>query len=178
MVEFIQKNWWLIALRGVFAILFGLIAFFSPVEALLSMLTFFAFFLLLSGFAIITQSLFGKSANKWLEFFEGLIFVITGVLIVSNPAFITGSVMILIAVWAVISGIFSIINAINLRKVITNEWLMILNGAVTVLFGIAVASNVLVSAIAITTLFGIFAIISGIFIVILSFRIKNLRNTE
>jgi uncharacterized membrane protein HdeD (DUF308 family) len=177
MIENLQKNWWLVALRGIFAILFGIAIFLKP-AVIFSLLTLFGFFVILSGLVIIIHAFTGKSPGKWLILIEGLVFIITGLLVISNPAFIVGWVMILIAVWAVVSGVFNIINAVNLRKVITNEWLMILNGAVSILFGIVVAANLLESAITITKLFGIFALISGVFLLILSFRIKNAKLTE
>ncbi len=175
MINLIQKNWWLVALRGSLAILFGLSALFAPLIVIFSLLTFFAFFLVLSGFVIMTLAFLGETENKWLRVFEGLIFIITGAVVIFNPAFAVGSIMFFIAAWAILSGLFNIIYAISLRKVISNEWFMIFNGAVSVLFGILIASNLLESALTITSLFGIFALLNGILLLIVSFRIKQLK---
>jgi len=175
MLENLQKNWWLIVIRGVLAILFGLLALFSPMIVVISLLTFFAFFAILSGFFIITLAILGEVNNRGLRIFEGLIFIITGVLVFMNPASAAAGIMIFIAAWAILSGILQIIGAIRLRKVITNEWLMILNGVISIIFGVVLASNLLVGAAVLAMFFGAFALVSGIFTVIWAFKIKNFK---
>jgi uncharacterized membrane protein HdeD (DUF308 family) len=81
--------------------------------------------------------------------------------------------MIIIACWAIVIGIFQISAAIKLRKSIKNEWIGILNGLITLIFGILILTDVFTGATALVMLFGAFAVISGIFSVVLSFRIKN-----
>ncbi len=173
MIESLQKNWWLIAVRGVLAILFGLLALFSPYIVIFSLVTFFGFFAVMSGVFILTLALLGEVNNRLLSILEGLLFLATGIIVLVNPVSAVGGVMIFIAAWAIISGLFQIIGAIRLRKVITNEWLMILNGIISLLFGIVLAANLINGAAVLVMLFGGFALLSGIFTLILSFRIKN-----
>ncbi|MFZ4590934.1 MAG: HdeD family acid-resistance protein [Ignavibacteria bacterium] len=175
MKENLQKNWWLVALRGALAILFGLAALFSPLTVIFSLLTIFSFFLILSGFAIVTLAFLGETESRWLRVVEGVLFILTGTFVIFNPAFAVGGIMIFIAAWAIMTGAINIINAIKLRKVIANEWLMILNGALSVIFGILISTNLLGGAMAVTNLFGIFALLSGLFMVMLSFRIRGLK---
>jgi uncharacterized membrane protein HdeD (DUF308 family) len=177
MMESLQKNWWLITVRGVLAILFGLLALLSPMIVIFSLLTFFSFFVILSGFFIITLAFLGETDNRWLRVFEGLVFIIAGVIILMNPVFAVGGLMIFVAAWAVVSGIMQILGAIRLRKVINNEWLMILNGVISILFGIVLAANLIDGAAVLTMFFGAFAVLSGIFSVMLSFKIKNYKTS-
>ena len=175
MLENLQKNWWLLAVRGVLAILFGLLALFSPMIVVVSLLTFFSFFAILSGIFIITLALLGELDSRWLRLLEGLVFVAVGVLVFMNPASAAAGIMIFIAAWAIVSGLFQIMAAIRLRKVITDEWWMILSGVISIIFGIVLASNLLTGAAVLAMFFGAFALLTGIFYIILAFRIKKFK---
>ena len=173
MLETLQKNWWLIAVRGVLAIVFGVLALASPYIVIFSLITFFAFFAILSGFFILTLAFLGETDNRGLRIIEGLIFLGAGILVLLNPVSALGGIMIFIAAWAILSGIIHIIGAIRMRKVISNEWLLILNGVVSIIFGILLAGNLIQGAGVMLMVFGAFAILSGIFSILLSFRIKT-----
>ncbi len=172
-MESLQKSWWLVTVRGVLALLFGLLALFSPYIVIFSLITFFAFFAILSGFFILTLAFLGETDNKGLRILEGLIFLGAGIVVLLNPVSALGGIMIFIAAWAILSGLIQIIGAIKLRKVISNEWFMILNGVISVLFGIVLAGNLVTGAGVMLMIFGAFAILSGIFTIILSFKIKS-----
>ncbi len=176
MLETLQKNWWLIAVRGVLAVIFGILALASPYIVIFSLITFFAFFAVLSGFFILTLAFLGETDNKGLRIIEGLIFLGAGIVVLLNPVSALGGIMIFIAAWAILSGFIHIIGAIKMRKVITNEWLMILNGVISIVFGILLAGNLIQGAGVMLMVFGAFAILSGIFSIMLSFRIKTYKS--
>lgn len=173
MIEALQKRWWLIAARGFLAVLFGILALCSPYIVIFSLITFFAFFAILSGFFILTLAFLGETDNKGLRIIEGLIFLCAGVVVLLNPVSALGGIMIFIAAWAVLSGITQIFGAIKLRKVIANEWLMIFNGIISIIFGILLAGNLIKGAGVMLMVFGAFAILSGLFSIMLAFRIKS-----
>lgn len=173
MMESLQKSWWLVTVRGVLALLFGLLALFSPYIVIFSLITFFAFFAILSGFFILTLAFLGETDNKGLRILEGLIFLGAGIVVFLNPVSALGGIMIFIAAWAILSGLIQIIGAVKLRKVISNEWFMILNGVISIIFGIVLAGNLVTGAGVMLMIFGAFAILSGIFTIILSFKIKS-----
>ncbi|MBE2218420.1 MAG: DUF308 domain-containing protein [Ignavibacteria bacterium] len=173
MIDSLQKNWWLVTVRGVLALLFGLVALFSPYIVIFSLITFFAFFAILSGFFILTLAFLGETDNKGLRILEGLIFLGAGIVVLLNPVSALGGIMIFIAAWAILSGLIQIVGAIKLRKVISNEWFMILNGVISIIFGIVLAGNLVTGAGVMLMIFGAFAILSGIFTIILSFKIKS-----
>jgi len=174
-MENLQKNWWLIALRGTIAIIFGLLAIFSPYIVIFSLMTFFGFFLALSGVLIITLALLGELDSRLLRIVEGIIFIATGILVLMNPVSSAAGIMIFIAAWAIVSGIIQIMAAIRLRKVITNEWMTILNGVISILFGIVLAANLITGAAVITMFFGVFILLSGILYLIFAFRVKKFK---
>ncbi|MBZ0202720.1 MAG: DUF308 domain-containing protein [Ignavibacteria bacterium] len=173
MIEQLQKSWWLVAVRGLLAVIFGLLALLSPYIVIFSLITFFAFFAILSGFFILTLAFLGEVDNRMLRIIEGLIFLGAGIVVLLNPVTALGGIMIFIAAWAILSGITQIAGAIKLRKVIQNEWFMILNGVISIAFGIVLAGNLIQGAGVMLMLFGAFAIASGIFTIILALRIKG-----
>lgn len=173
MVEALQKRWWLIAVRGFLAVLFGVLALCSPYIVIFSLITFFAFFAILSGFFILTLAFLGETDNKGIRILEGLIFLGAGIVVLINPVSVIGGVMIFIAAWAILSGITQILGAIKLRKVIANEWLMIFNGIISIIFGILLVGNLIKGAGVMLMVFGAYAILSGVFSIMLSFRIKS-----
>ncbi|MCC6865796.1 MAG: DUF308 domain-containing protein [Ignavibacteria bacterium] len=174
-VETFHKNWWLIAIRGVLAVLFGILVIASPYIVMFSLITFFAFFAILSGFFIITLAMLGVTESRWIRLLEGLIFIASGIVVFLNPVTIVGGVMIFIAAWAILSGILQILGAIRLRRIITNEWFMIFNGAISIIFGIILAGNLIQGAGVMLIVFGVFAILSGLFSIILAFKIKTFK---
>lgn len=174
MLERLQKKWWLVLLRGIFAIIFGLIALLSPGIILVTLLFYFGFVALFSGLFLIIEGIAVKSDDRGMRILEGIITLLFGLLFISMPGFVTASIMYFIAFWAILGGIFQIITAIRLRKEIQNEWLAILNGVITLIFGILVLFNIIAGAQALIMIFGIYALIAGILLIGLSFKIKGL----
>ncbi|MEO8446537.1 MAG: DUF308 domain-containing protein [bacterium] len=171
----VQKKWWLLLLRGLLAIAFGLFAIFSPGIVLNTLLVYFGFVVVLSGLFLIIEGIAIKDTDRGLRILEGVVFILFGLLFILMPAFVVSFVMYFIAFWAIIGGIMQIINAVKLRKEISNEWLGILNGLITLVFGIIVLLNIMQGAQALVMIFGIFAIISGLLLVGLAFRVKGMK---
>jgi uncharacterized membrane protein HdeD (DUF308 family) len=159
----------------VLAILFGILALASPYIVIFSLITFFAFFAILSSFFILTLAFLGETENRGIRILEGLIFMGAGIVVLLNPVSALGGIMIFIAAWAILSGITQIISAIKMRKVISNEFMLILNGVISLYFGILLAGNLIQGAGVMLMVFGVFAILSGLFSILLAFRIKSLK---
>ncbi len=174
MTSEIQKSWWVLLLRGIFAIIFGLLALFSPGLVLETLLLFFGILAIVSGVFFVIDALI-VSGNRILRIIEGILWVIIGILLLAQPISSLEIIMFIIAFWAIVIGIFQIIFSIKLRKVIKNEWMGILNGLFSFLFGILIIVNELAGAIAIIFVFGIFTLLFGITSISLSFRIKGLK---
>ena len=163
------------AIRGILGILFGLVALFSPMVIIFSLLTIFSLFAVLSGVFIVTLAVLGEVDNRIIRIIEGIIFIVVGAIVIFNPVSALGGLMIFIAAWAILSGLLQIIGAIKLRKIITNEWFMILNGIISIIFGLILAANLIEGAAVLMMLFGAFMLLSGLFTLILSFKIKNFK---
>jgi uncharacterized membrane protein HdeD (DUF308 family) len=176
MVEILRKNWWLLVLRGVAAIGFGILTFIWPGPTLAALVMLFVAYAMVEGtFAIVRGSLSGSS--RWLLVLEGLVGVIIGVITFFAPGITAVGLLYYIGAWAIVTGIFKVVAAIQLRQVINNEWLLIFGGILSLLFGVLVFIYPGASALSILWLIGIYAVVFGATTVALGFRLKGLGTT-
>ena len=114
-----------------------------------------------------------KSENWWWLILEGLFGILIGVLTIIQPAAMSEAWLLLIAAWAIVTGILEIITAIRLRKEITGEFWLILGGLISVAFGVLVAAAPTAGAFAVGTIIGIYALVFGVFLIMLSLRMRK-----
>ena len=174
LVHALAKNWWMLLLRGIAAIIFGVLTFAWPGLTLLTLTTLYGAFAMVDGvLAIIAAVAGGAPAPRWWLAVVGLLGIATGLLMFWMPGLTALVVLYFIAGWAIATGLFQIIGAIRLRKEIDNEWFLILGGIISVLFGIAMMVAPGAGALALIWVIGIYAIIIGVLLVALSFRLKK-----
>lgn len=167
----LHKQWKGILFRGIIAVIFGLIALFAPALGFQIIILYFGAFAFIDGVIAFMVGLRVKSALLILEGFVG---VLIGLYIFFFTLQAAGIFLLLIALWAIGSGILEIIAAIELRKYVKNEIWLLFVGIVSILFGIFVFINPVVSALAITFVIGIYALVFGLFLIALSQRVKLL----
>jgi len=170
------RNWSMVALRGVLTISFGMLALIWPdTTKLVLILLFGAFALTDGGMVVATGIALSRYFEQWWALLlEGLTGIVIGVLTFFWPN-VTGLVLLyLIASWAVITGIFEIVAAIQYRRVISGEWVMILNGLLSVLFGIVLFVFPSAGAMSLVWLIGMYAMAFGIMELIFAFRLRSL----
>ena len=177
MLEKISRNWWLYAVRGVVAIIFGVVAFAQPEQALLALVLVFGAYALVDGifamFAGIASR--GYFERWWAVLLEGVAGVVIGLLTFFWPNITAFVLLYFIAGWALITGIFEIVAAIQLRRVITGEWMLILGGLLSILFGVVLFVFPLAGAVSVIWMIGIYAVFFGISEMIFAFRLHGLR---
>jgi uncharacterized membrane protein HdeD (DUF308 family) len=162
MVHALAKNWWLLLLRGIAAIVFGVLAFAWPGLTLLTLILFYGAFALVDGvLAIIAAITGGAPAPRWWLAIIGLLGIAAGLLTFLMPGLSALVLLFFIAGWAIATGVFQIIGAIQLRKEIDNEWLLILGGVISVLFGIGMMLAPGAGALALVWVIGTYAVIIG-----------------
>ena len=171
----LTRNWWVFLLRGIVAVVFGLIAIFMPVAAFLSLVFVFGAFALVDGIFTIISAFTSnaKSENWWWLILEGLFGILIGVLTIIQPAAMGEAWLLLIAAWAIITGVLEIITEFRLRKEITGEFWLILGGLVSVAFGVFVAMAPTAGAFAVGTIIGIYALVFGVFLIMLALRLRK-----
>jgi uncharacterized membrane protein HdeD (DUF308 family) len=166
------RNWWLLALRGVAAILFGVLAFMLPGITLLGLVLLFGGYALANG--ILSFALAFKSRRqRWSLIFGGIISIIAALITFFVPGITALGLVLLIAAFAIANGITEIAAAIRLRKVITNEWLLVLAGILSIIFGILLSLMPGAGALVLVFWIGAWMIAIGILLLVLAFRVRS-----
>ena len=175
MVHTLKLNWWLLALRGLVAVLFGVLAFMWPGATLITLVWLFGAFALVNG--ILSLVLAAKTPKGYPKvgslIFGGLLGILAGLLAFVMPGITALGLLILIAAWAIVTGIMELVAAVRLRKIINNEWLLVLAGIASVVFGVILLFQPAAGALALIWLIGAWAFVFGILLMILAFRMRN-----
>jgi uncharacterized membrane protein HdeD (DUF308 family) len=171
----LARNWWALAVRGVLAIVLGLIAFLQPGVFLTSLVLLFGAYALVDGvFAIIAGLRAARRHERWWPLaLEGLVDIVTGLVVVLLVGAATLAFLYLIAAWSIVTGLFRIAAAVRLRKQIEGEWLLIANGVLAVIFGVVIALSPMAGLVAVAWIIGMYAILFGIILLALGFRLRG-----
>lgn len=173
-VQELARNWWLVLLRGIAAILFGVLAFMWPGLTLFTLVIFWGAFALVDGvLALASAAMGGNPMPRWWLVIVGLAGVIVGILTFAWPGLTALVLLVFIATWAIVLGVFEIIGAIRVRKEIEGEWFLILNGVLSVLFGIVLLWRPGVGALAVVWIIGAYAILLGIIYIALALKLRQ-----
>ena len=178
--ELFSTIWWLVLLRGIVILLMGILLVSRPLPTLIALVYLLGFYWFFDGIFTLIASIRGRKSHKdwgW-GIFAGIVNMLAGIVIFTQPyisAVIGATFVIYVVAFMVLaSGIWSIITGIRLRKEISNEWSMILGGLFSAIFGILLMINPLVSAMTLVWLIGMFALVGGIVLILISFRIRKL----
>jgi uncharacterized membrane protein HdeD (DUF308 family) len=174
--KLMSSYWWVLLLRGVVAILFGIVAYTWPGMTLVTLLTLFGAFAFVDGIFNVFHAFSARKEHEhwWVLLLEGLVGIAIGVITFQAPQ-ITATVLILyIAFLAVATGVLRIVLAVRLRKEIEGEWWMALAGLAGIAFGVLMMARPGAGALALLWLVATWAIVGGVFLVILSFKVKGL----
>jgi len=173
------SSWWALVLRGIAAILFGVLAFMWPGITLTVLVFLFGAYALVDGAFSIVAGIksHGEYKRWWLLLIGGCLSVAAGVFAFMVPAMTALILLILIASWAIVTGIFQIAAAIQLRKHIAGEWLLILGGVLSVLFGFLLLYNPAGGALAVVWLIGAYSVFFGLLLLIFGIKLRGLVRT-
>src|SRR5215470_7257091 len=162
MLHMLAKAWWLVLLRGIAGIVFGVLAFMWPGLTLLTLVLFYGAYALVDGVLSLIAAFTGgtKPVPTWWLVVVGLMGIVAGLVTFMYPGITALVLIFFIGGWSIAHGIFEIVGAIKLRKEIDNEWWLILAGALSVIFGLIV-------------LIGTYSIIFGVLLVGLSLRLRK-----
>jgi len=176
-LESIAKGvWWLVLIRGVLAILFGVFALFWPGVALLTLVYVFGAYAILDGIAAIVAGIrHRKEEGHWVwQIIQGVISIAAGVIAFVWPGVTLLAILFLIAFWAIVAGIAEIVQSVNMRRTGTGSWgWMLAAGILGVVFGILLLVWPGTGIVTLLWLAGIYAIIFGVIIVVLAFKVRG-----
>jgi len=170
----IGRSWSMWLVRGIVALLFGLVALISPFATLTSLVMVAAAFMLVDGiFAFFSMFSRRDSPFWWSSFFEALVGVGIGLALLLWPGVGLLTFLYFLAAWAVVSGVFEIITAIRLRKVIEREWALGFAGLSSIAFGVAILVFPGLGLIATSWMLGAYAIIFGVLMINTSINVRR-----
>ncbi|MQY02179.1 HdeD family acid-resistance protein [Actinomadura macrotermitis] len=177
MLDTITRNWWVLALRGAFAILFGIVAWIWPGITVWALVVLFGAYALVDGVIAVAGAIRGSAgaggSRGWLAV-SGVAGIVLGLMALFWPAMTGLALLMLIAAWAVVTGVMEIVAAIAMRKEIEGEWLYALTGAVSVLFGVLLFIWPVSGALAVIWMIGFFSILFGAMMIGAAFRVRKL----
>jgi uncharacterized membrane protein HdeD (DUF308 family) len=176
LLETLKRHWWVPVLRGVVAIIFGMMAFVYPGLTVAVLVTLFGAWVLVDGiFRVIGAIGHRSSDEEWgFDLIIGILGIIIGFLTFHAPAITALALVIYIAAWALMIGATEIAVAIKLRREIKGEWLLILMGLASISFAVLLLWNPIPGALALVWLIGSYAIVFGVLGIIFGFRLRSL----
>jgi len=174
-IVLLVRNWWAVALRGVAAILFGIMAFAVPGLTLTALVFLFGAYALVDGVLNIVAAVRGRHVGRpaWVLLFEGVVSVAAGLVAFFLPDVTALALLYLIAAWAVLTGVLEVVVAVRLRRRIHGEWWLALSGALSVTLGVLIMMAPGAGALALVLWIGAFAIVFGVLLVALAFRLRR-----
>ena len=171
----LRRSWWLLLLRGIVAVLFGLTLWLEPGISLSALVLLFGAYCLVDGIFSLWTAIAGPRDNEswWLLLLGGLVGIGVGILTFMSPGITALALLFYIAIWAIVTGVLEIVAAIRLRKEIDNEWMLLLAGLVSVAFGVLIAARPGAGALGVLWVLGFYAIVFGVLLLILAFRVRK-----
>jgi uncharacterized membrane protein HdeD (DUF308 family) len=176
----IAANWRVLALRGLAALIFGLVVLLWP-GAILAVLTLvFGIYAIVDGGILLVPALrtSGRGAQRWLPLVEGAVGVVAGLVALLWPGLTVSGLLYVIVAWALATGILKIATTIVLRSEVENAWLLAGSGALSVLLGLVLAVLVGSDLPSLAPFIGVFAIVVGLALIVFAFRTRDRQRTQ
>ena len=171
-VRTMAEHWWVVLLRGIFAILFGVLAYTWPGLTILILVTLWGAYALVDGIFGVVAGARGKWGSLVVI---GVLGIAAGIIAFLWPGLTAVTLLWILAFWAIVAGVLQISAAIRLRKEVQGEWLWILSGILTVGLGVLFFLYPGAGILSVTWLIAALAIVWGILLVMLSFKLKGLK---
>jgi uncharacterized membrane protein HdeD (DUF308 family) len=172
-VNDLARHWWLVGLRGLAAIVFGILAFVWPGMTLAVLVLLFGAYALVDGILDIIVGIRGDAPHRIVLLVEGIVGVLAGLGAFLWPGLTALVLLYIIAFWAIVTGVLEIVEAIRLRRAISNEFGLIIGGILSVLFGIVLLAAPGAGALAVVFIIGVYAVVFGIALLGLAWRLRE-----
>jgi uncharacterized membrane protein HdeD (DUF308 family) len=169
------KYWWAFVVRGVFALLFGIVAIVMPGITLEVMAILLAAFLVVDGVFSFAASVQGRKMGvQWgYLLVEGVAGIFIGLFTFVWPGITVMAIILIIGIWAMLTGIIEVLAAVKLRDEIEGEWLLGLGGVLSILFSLVLLVNPGIGAVAIIWMIGVYAVLFGTSLIFLGMRLRK-----
>lgn len=173
-----RRAWGLVVLRGAMALLFGLFSLIWPEITVLAFALLFGIYALADGIGLLVDAFRNPDkSHRGMRIFGGILGIVAGIIALAVPGLTVLALAVIIGVWAIITGFTEMAAAYRLRKQISNEIMLGLAGLVSVIFGVVVLAWPIAGAVTIAAIIGIFALVYGVVLIGLGFRLRRLAHT-
>ncbi len=173
MFDLLTRKWWAVGLRGLLAVVFGVVALVFPGITLTALVYRFGAYALVDGVFAVATAVGGSGGHRAWFVLEGVAGVAAGILAFAFPQITGAALVYLVAAWAVVTGAFEM--AAGFALPVSKDWLLVLAGLASVAFGVIVVLNPGAGALAVVWLIGLYAIVFGVLFIVLAFRLLRLR---
>lgn len=173
MLELMARNWWVLLVRGIAAVLFGVGVLVWPGIALSVLVIWWGAYAVVDGVFALVAAFQGRTTNRWITGLEGVISIIAGVIAFVWPGITALALLYVVAGWAILTGILELVAAIELRKEISGEFWLGLSGVLSVVFGVLLFFYPGAGMVSLLWLLGIYAIAFGGALIFLGFRLRG-----
>jgi uncharacterized membrane protein HdeD (DUF308 family) len=171
----VKALWWLVLLRGVLAVIFGLFALFAPETALLTLVYVYGFYAIMDGVAALVVGFRHRSTDHWgWHIAQGVVSLIAGGIALFWPGPTILALVLIIAVWSIVLGVTQIVEAFTARRQGASAWVWpLVSGIVGILFGIVLLASPAAGALALLWVIAIFALVFGVVLVVWAFKLRS-----
>jgi uncharacterized membrane protein HdeD (DUF308 family) len=176
-VELMARNWWLVALRGALAVIFGILTLAWPGVTLLALILLWGIYALVDGISSIALGA-AVRGHRWSNVVIGVVGILAGLVAIMLPGETAVVLLVIIAIWAIVAGVVQIAAGLALRRTMAHAWFLVLTGGLTLVLGVVLLLNPGAGALALVTTIAIFALIWGISLILLGFRLRGLRDSS
>lgn len=175
LASILNRSWWMLLLRGLAAIAFGVLAWLQPGLSLASLVLLFGAYSIVDGVLGSWTAIVGRHdhENWWVLLLDGLLGIGIGILTFLAPGITALALLYYIAVWAVATGVLEIVAGVRLRKEIQGELWLVLAGLASVVFGVLLMAQPGVGALSVLWLIASYALVFGVLLVILAFKVRG-----
>lgn len=171
----LSREWWLIGLRGLLGVAFGIMVWAWPIEAVKMFAVFWGIYMLMDGLVNLFSGwrLHRQGVRWWPYLLVGGPGCLVGLLALVWPGITAVAFLYLVAVWAIAGGVSQVAAAFRLHQTLDGDWILLFVGLLSIVFGLLLFLRPLAGLVAVALIVGFFAIISGFIWLILAWRVRR-----
>ena len=173
--ESLHRGWVLLLVRGIAAIFFGIFTWTRPATSLAAIVIVFGVYAMVDGILAVSTAVSARKRDQdwWVLLLVGIVGILVGVFTFATPGITALVLLFYIAAWAIARGVFEIVAGVRLRKVIEGEWVLILLGIASILFGVLLFARPGQGVLTLLWLIALYAVMLGILLVVLAFKARS-----
>lgn len=177
MIKTLADLWWLVVIRGLVALIFGLGLIAYPIKTVLVVTVIVGLWLMIDGVISSIVSLFQIKKNEhwWVLLLKGIVGILVGAAIFSWPGITIKALFLLMTLWFLLMGILFIVTAIIIRKESEMEWLVAATGITSLILGVLLYGNPYASVVLFSVVVGLFALVSGITTTVFGIKLHGIK---